>query len=189
MFTAVFAFVIIVFVVIIATAISVYNGLISLKNQVDRGWANIDVILKQRYDEIPQLIQIIEQYVQHEKAMIQKVADARARYGSATTTEDKIKASQEMSFVLKGIVAIGEAYPDLKSNANFIQIQNRLSTLENNLADRREVYNECVTNYNTRTSQFPDVIFARMLNFQEREFFKVTENEKQLPNLKMNLGA
>lgn len=189
MFTAVFVFVLIVFGIIVATVISVYNGLISLKNQVDRAWANIDVILKQRYDEVPQLIQILEQYVQYEKSVIQKVMDARAHYGSAASTQDKIKASQEMSFALKGVFAIGENYPELKSNNNFTHIQTRLSSLESTLADRREVYNEAVTNYNTRILQFPDVIFSRMMNFGEKELFKVSEAEKQLPNLKMNLGT
>lgn len=189
MFTAVFIFFLLVMFILLSTAISVYNGLIALKNQVDRAWANIDVILKQRFDEIPQLIQILEQYAQYEKSVIQKVMDARAHYGSATSPGQKIEASKELSLALKGVMAIGEAYPELKSNSNFTHIQTRLSDLENNIADRRETYNEAVTNYNTRIAQFPDVIFASMLQFKERELFRVSEAEKALPNLKMNLGV
>jgi LemA protein len=189
MFTAIFIFFLLVIFILISAAISAYNGLIALKNQVDRAWANIDVILKQRFDEIPQLIQILEQYVQYEKSVITKVMDARAHYGSAQTTGQKIAASKELSVALQGVMSIGEAYPELKSNANFTHIQNRLSELENSIADRRETYNEAVTNYNTRIAQFPDVMFASMLQFKEREMFRVSEAEKALPNLKMNLGV
>jgi LemA protein len=173
----------------VATSISIYNGIVMLKNQVDRAWANIDVILKQRYDEIPQLIEVLEQTAQYEKSVIQKVMDARAQYGSARSPDEKVSASQEMSFALKGIFAIGEAYPELKSNANFTHLQNRLSALEGQLTDRREVYNEAVTNWNTRIAQFPEILFRSFMNLQERMLFQVTEQEKARPKLKMNLGV
>src|ERR1700752_2656237 len=108
--------------------IGMYNGLVPLRNQVERAWANIDVILKQRYDELPQLIQVIEQYVGHESDMLKTLAEARTRYGQAQSVTDKIQASQEMSFALRGIGAIGEAYPQLLSNQNFQQLQTRVSS-------------------------------------------------------------
>ena len=180
------------FVLIIAVgvgimAVGMYNGLISLRNQLERAWSNIDVILKQRYDEIPQLIQVIEQYAGYESGLLQKLAEARKHYGAAQSIPDKIKASQEMSLALSGVMAIGEAYPELKANQNFVQLQSRISQLENSIADRREAYNEAVTNFNTRIDQFPDLFAARLLNYSRQEFFKVTEAERTAPSLKMNL--
>jgi LemA protein len=167
--------------------VGIYNGLVRLKNQVERAWANIDVLLKQRFDEIPQLVQVIEQYSNYEAGLLQKIADARANYGQSKSIGDKIQASQEMSLALKGIFAIGEAYPELKANQNFIQLQSRVSELENMIADRRESYNEAVTNFNTRIEQFPDVFAARFLNYRAQELYQVAESEKALPNLKMKL--
>lgn len=172
---------------LLVMSVNIYNGLVSLRNQVERAWANIDVILKQRYDEIPQLIQVIEQYANYEAGVIKKLADARSFYGRAHTVEEKIKSSQEMTMALSGVLAIGEAYPELKSNQNFSNLQSRISVLESTLADRREVYNETVANFNTRIEQFPDVLAARLLNYQRQTMFQVTEVEKKMPNLKMNL--
>ncbi|MES2768759.1 MAG: LemA family protein [Bdellovibrionota bacterium] len=180
-------FVLIVGIVFFSMGINIYNGMISLRNQVERAWSNIDVILKQRFDEIPQLIQVIEQYAKYEAGLLEKIAEARKHYGEANSVTDKIKASQEMSFALKGIIAIGEAYPELKANQNFVQLQSRVSNLESMLADRREAYNEAVTNFNTRIDQFPDVFVAKLLNYQRQDFFNVEESEKIKPSLEMNM--
>lgn len=179
--------ILVVGVILLGMGINIYNGLVSLKNQLERAWSNIDVILKQRHDEIPQIIQVIEQYATYEAGMIEKVAEARSRYGQASTVSEKIKASQEMSLALKGVIAIGEAYPELKANQNFIQLQTRISQLENSISDRREGYNETVANFNTRIDQFPDVFVARFLNYQRQDLFQATEAQRQAPNLKMNL--
>ncbi|KYG66322.1 hypothetical protein AZI86_04505 [Bdellovibrio bacteriovorus] len=172
---------------LVAMAINIYNGLISLRNQLERAWSNIDVVLKQRFDEIPQLIQVIEQYVGYESDLLKNLAQARSHYGSARNVSEKIEASREMSFALQGVIAIGEAYPDLKSNQNFVQLQSRVSALENMISDRRETYNEAVANFNTRIDQFPDVFAARILNYQRQDMFQATELERQAPSLKMNL--
>lgn len=164
-----------------------YNGLISLRNQVERAWSNIDVILKQRFEEIPQLIQVIEQYASYETNLLQNLAEARSHYGSAQNIGDKIKASQEMSLALKGIMAIGEAYPELKANSNFVQLQTRVSQLENMISDRRETYNDAVANFNTRIDQFPDVFAARFLNYQRQVLFEASNLERTTPSLKMNI--
>ena len=167
--------------------LNVYNALVRLRNQLERAWANIDVILKQRSDEIPNLVQVIEQYAGYEAGLLQKLAEARSNYGRAQNGDEKISSSNEMALALSGVFAIGEAYPELKANENFNTLQQRISQLETTLADRREVYNETVANFNTRLDQFPDVIAARILNYQRQTMFQVSETEKQMPNLKMNL--
>ncbi len=172
---------------LVVMAINIYNGLVSLRNQLERAWSNIDVILKQRFDEIPQLIQVIEQYAGYESQLLKSLVNARANYGSARTVDEKIQASGAMSIALQGVAAIGEAYPELKANGNFVQLQTRVSQLENTIADRRETYNEAVANFNTRLDQFPDVFAARMLNYQRQTMFAVSEAERATPSLKMNL--
>ena len=169
--------------------ITIYNSLVSLKAQIDRSWANIDVILKQRFDEIPQLIQVVEQYAGYEQATLQKIIAARNHYSQAHTTEEKVAAANEASKAFGGLLALGEAYPELKANNNFIHLQSRVSSLEEQIADRREHFNETVTNYNTRIQQIPDVIFARMLGYSQHSLFKVDAAETVRPNLKMNLGT
>ncbi len=180
-------FVAVVLVGLTFVFLNVYNGLVALRSQLERAWSNIDVILKQRFDEIPQLIQVIEQYAGYEAGVISKLSEARTRYGQASSVAEKIKASQELSVALSGVLAVGEAYPDLKANVNFAQLQSRISQLESTIADRRESYNETVANFNTRIDQIPDVFVARFLNYQRQEMFKVAEIEKQAPSLKMNL--
>ncbi len=167
--------------------VGIYNGLVGLKTQLERAWSNIDVILKQRFDEIPQLIQIIEQYVQYESDLLQKLIEARTQYGAANNVSEKIHASNDMSLALRGVAAIGESYPDLKSNNNFSQLQGRISALEESISDRREGYNEAVTNFNTRIAQFPDMLAAQFLGYRQQELFKATEAEKEKPNLTMKL--
>jgi LemA protein len=168
-------------------ALNVYNGLVSLRNQVERAWANIDVILKQRFDEIPQLVQVIEQYTGYEAGILKELAEARSHYGSARNVSDKIKSSQDLSVAIQGVMAIGEAYPELKANKNFIELQGRISSLESTIADRRETYNEAVANFNTRIDQFPDVLAANLLGYQRQVLFRASEAERAQPNLKMNL--
>ncbi len=168
-------------------AVNAYNGLVSLRSQLERAWSNIDVILKQRFEEIPQLIQVIEQYAGYESGLLKSLAEARNGYGRAQNVGEKIKASQDMSLALQGVVAIGEAYPALKANENFNQLQSRISSLENMISDRRESYNEAVANFNTRIEQFPDVFAARLLNYSRQDMFKATELERKAPPLKMDL--
>ena len=166
---------------------NMYNGLVFLRTQLERAWSNIDVVLKQRYDEIPQLIQVVEQYAGYEAGVLKELATARTHYGQAQSIPEKIDASKEMSLALRGVMAIGEAYPELKSNQNFSQLQKRISDLENTIADRRESYNEAVANFNTRIEQFPDLFAARMLNYQRQQMFEAAAQEKTIPSVKMNL--
>ncbi|HTL12161.1 MAG TPA: LemA family protein [Bdellovibrionota bacterium] len=172
-----------------AWCVTVYNGLISLKNQVERAWANIDVLLKQRFDEIPQLIQVLQQFVGYEQSTIKKLVDARKSYGAAASVEEKVRAAGDLSLALKGVVAIGEGYPELKSSNQFSQLQTRISALEDALSDRRETYNECVVNLNTRIEQFPDVFFAGMLGYARLPVFEVSAPEREKPSVNLRLAG
>lgn len=166
---------------------NMYNGLVNLRHQVERAWANIDVILKQRFDELPQLIKVIEQYAGYEAGILRELAAARSRYGAAKSIDDKIGAATDVSMAFRGLAALGEAYPELRANQNFLQLQTRVSELENMIADRRESYNESVANFNVRIEQFPDVLAASLLGYQKQNLFHVADGEKQKPSLEMKL--
>ncbi len=167
--------------------IMVYNGLISLKENIKKSWANIDVILKQRYDELPKLISVCESFAQFEKGVIDRITKARENYGQARTVGQKSKASGEVSGALMGLFAVAENYPELKTNENFMQLQKRISHLEESLADRREFYNDSVNNYNIRIKQIPDVFIANMLRYQDEELFQVSEQERQDVDINIKL--
>lgn len=185
--SAILIFILILGILSIFLMLSLYNGLVSLRQQVIRAWSNIDVILKQRHDEIPQLIKIIEQFTQYERATIDRVVQARQAYLNARSIPEKIGASKETSQALNGILAIGEAYPELKSNAQFVQLQTRISALEGTLADRRENYNESATNFNTKIMQIPSNFMANMLGYTECPMYTVEREEKTMPSLSLDL--
>lgn len=174
--------------VVIAMCITIYNNLVGLNKQVDRSWANIETILQQRFDEIPQLVEVVEQYAAYEKNTLERVIKARSQYSSANNLDAKIESSNEMTSALRGLLALGEAYPDLKANQSFLHLQGRVSSLESNIADRREVFNETVTNFNTRLSQIPDVFFARLLGYVEKPLYHPPKEEMVRPSLKMKVG-
>lgn len=166
---------------------SMYNRLVTLRNQVERAWSNIDVILKQRFDELPQLMKVIEQYTGYEAGILKELAAARSHYGNAQSVDDKIRAATEVTTAFRGLAALAEAYPELRSNQNFLQLQTRVSELENTIADRRESYNECVANFNARIEQFPDLFAAGLLGYQRQNLYQVAEAEKRQPDLTMKL--
>jgi LemA protein len=164
---------------IIGYFITIYNGLISLKENIKKSWSNIDVILKQRHDELPKLISVCESYTEFEKGILDRLMKAREKYFKASGVTKKSEASNEVTAALQGIFALAENYPDLKANKNFMQLQGRISHLEETLADRREFYNDSVNNYNIRIKQIPDVLVAGMLSYRDEEMFKVSEKERQ----------
>lgn len=168
-------------------SISIYNGLVRLARNIEKSWANIDVILKQRHDEIPKLIKICEQFAQYERSTLEKVIALRAAAMQAVGLREKADKEGELTRALGGIFAVGEAYPVLKSNTNFVQLQQRISSLESELSDRRELYNDSVNLYNIRIHQFPDMIFSNMLGYAAKEMFRVSEEEKKDVDLSMNL--
>jgi len=165
--------------------ITIYNGLISLKENIKKSWSNIDVILKQRHDELPKLISVCESYAEFEHGVLDRLMKAREKYFKAKGVASKSEASNEVTAALQGIFALAESYPDLKTNKNFMQLQDRISHLEETLADRREFYNDSVNNYNIRIKQIPDVLIAGMLNFHDEEMFKVSQKERE--DVKINI--
>src|SRR5437867_8247388 len=151
-------------VVTIGYFVGIYNQLIQVKVNVDKAWSNIEVLEKQRYDEIPRLVKVCEGYMQYERETLEKVIAARTRYLAAQGPAAKAEAGSQMAGALKSLFAVVENYPELKANQNFMQLQGRITELENEIADRREFYNDSVTILNTRIEQIPYVLFARTLN-------------------------
>ena len=161
--------------------ISLYNGLVSLKHAVSKAWANIDVLLKQRHDELPKLVETCKQYMEYEQETLEKVMQARTSVASAQQSGDMAalgKAEGAMRLGLGSLFAVAEAYPDLKANETFQHLQARITGLENDIADRREFYNESVNNNNVRIEQFPDVIIARLFNFKDFTLLEFADEEK-----------
>ena len=178
----------IVFVVagIIGYGVTIYNGLVRLKNNIGKAWANIDVLLKQRHDEIPKLVKVCEGHMQYERQTLEKIVQARSMYMHATTVGQKAEANNMLTNALGHLFAVAENYPDLKANQGFIQLQNRVTSLEENIADRREFYNESVNAFNIRIQQLPDVIIARMLAYTPQEMFQVAELDRQDVDIAFN---
>ena len=173
-------FVIVLIIIgIISWFFTVYNGLIQVKENIKKSWANIDVLLMQRSDEIPKLIKVLKSFVKHEKKMFDNILDARTSYLGANSVSEKADADNRMSEALKSVFALSEAYPELGSNDNFLKLQERISGLENEIADRRELYNESVNNYNIRIQSLPDMFIANTLGLPQEEMFKVDENKKK----------
>jgi LemA protein len=160
-------------------AIILYNGLVRLRNENDRAWANIDVLLKQRHDEIPNLVETVKGYMQHEQQTLLAVTQARAASMSASSISQKALADVQVTSALRGLFAVAENYPQLKANDNFLKLQNRITELEERIADRREFFNDDVNTYNTRIGQIPDVFVASFMNLKPREMFKVTDEDRR----------
>lgn len=157
----------------------VYNSLVRLRNNINKAWSNIDVILKQRHDELPKLVETCKGYMKHEREVLERITELRTRWASATTMGERAKISDAISSALKTLFAVVENYPQLKANENFLQLQARISGLENELADRREFYNDSVNNYNIRIQSIPDKFIANMLGYKPMELFKAIEEERK----------
>jgi len=165
--------------------ITIYNSLVRLKNDIDKAWANIDVLLKQRHDELPKLIETCKGYMQYEQKTFQLITEARTAFMKASSVSEKAQADNMISGALKSLFAVSENYPELKANNNFMQLQKRISELEEKIADRREFFNDDVNTYNIRIQQLPDVFIAGMMHLQRRDLFKVTEEDRQDVEVKM----
>jgi LemA protein len=167
-------------------AIIIYNELVRLQNDNARAWANIDVLLKQRHEEIPNLVETVKGYMQHEQQTLLAVTEARAASLSAGSIGQKAQADLLITGALRGLFAVAENYPDLKANQNFLKLQNRISELEERIADRREFFNDDVNTYNTRIKQIPDLFLANIMNLKPRDMFKVSEQERQAIQVKLS---
>jgi len=173
----------------IGFVLTLYNSLIALKNDVVRAWANIDVLLKQRHDELPKLVRTCEGYMQHERAVFDALSQARGALMAAKSVGQRADAESQLSKALGQFFAVAEAYPDLKANQSFIQLQNRISDLENQVADRREFYNDVVTTFNTRIQQIPDKYVAEWLSLKPAEWFRASEIDREDVNIEFRKAS
>lgn len=156
----------------------IYNRLVALRQTGNQAWSDIDVQLKQRYDLIPNLVETVKGYAKHEKDTLEAVISARNAAMSAGNVTDQAAAENMLTGTLKSLFALSEAYPDLKANTNFLQLQAELSDIENKIAASRRFYNNAVAEYNTAQEQFPAVLLAKQFGFSHRDFFEVAASER-----------
>lgn len=156
-----------------------YNALIRLKNQVEEAFSTMDVYMKKRYDLIPNLVETVKGYAAHESGTLEKVTAARTAAMDATTINDKIKNENILNDTLKSLFAVSEAYPDLKANTNFMDLQHQLQTVEEDIANSRKYYNASVKNLNNKIEMFPSNIIAGMFHFSKQPFFEVGSGEER----------
>jgi len=172
-------------IVIVGMAIvGIYNRLITLRNRVDNAWSQIDVQLKRRYDLIPNLVETVKGYASHESGVFEAVTKARSAAINATGIEQQGMAENQLSGALKSLFAVAEAYPDLKANTGFLDLQAQLSEAENKIAYARQFYNDSVMSFNTAIQSFPNNILAGMFNFTAREYFEVEAAAAEVPQVK-----
>ena len=174
-----------VLVVIVFLLIGMYNSLVQLRVRADNAWSDIDIQLKRRHDLIPNLVETVKGYASHEKGTFENIAKFRSMAMQATGPVDKAAAENQLSGALKSLFAVAENYPQLKANENFLKLQNRISELEERIADRREFFNDDVNTYNTRIRQLPEVFLANLMALRPREFFKVSEDDRKLVEVKL----
>lgn len=171
--------IILVIVVLLAIwCVSLYNNLVKLRNNRENAFANIDVQLKQRHDLVPQLVATVKGYATHEREVLQRVTEARTAAMGATTINDKINAENALTSALAGLKVSLEAYPDLKANQNFMQLQNEIADLENKLAAVRRFFNSTTRELNNAVETFPSNIFAKMFGFKKEPMFEVPQEER-----------
>lgn len=179
----IFIAVIVVIILIIASLVGSYNGLVSKKENVATQSSNLDVMLQRRADLIPNLVNTVKGYTTHETEIINSITDARAKLVGSSNLQEKAKANDELTSALNALMVVVENYPDLKSSQNFIQLSDELAGTENRIATARRDYNESVKTYNTSIKTFPTNIIASMFNFEQSGYIEVTEAGKQVPTV------
>jgi LemA protein len=173
--------VIVVLAVILA---GIYNSLVVKRNKVENQWSQIEVQLKRRFDLIPNLVNTVKGYAAHESKTLEAVTGARTKFMSASTAEEKMQANGELSGILGRLFAVAEAYPDLKANTNFLQLQDELGKTEDKIAFSRQFYNDVVMEYNNAVAMFPTNIVAGMFGFRAKAFFRTEEEAYKAPEVK-----
>ncbi len=168
-------------VVVLGWAILTYNGLVTLRNQLENAWSQIDVQLKRRYDLIPNLVETVKDYMQFEQDVLTKVTEARAGAISAQGPAEQARAENALTGALRQLFAVVENYPQLKANENVMKLQEELTSTENRIAFARQFYNDTVMRYNTRLQTFPTNLIAGMLGFTQREFFETGDDAEREP--------
>ena len=181
--TIILIVIMVLIVLILLYVASTYNKLVHLRNLVKDQWAQIDVLLKRRADLIPNLVETVKGYAGHEKETLDAVITARNKAVSATTPEEEMKANGELTGALNRLFALTEAYPDLKANTNFLDLQNNLKETEDKIAYARQFYNDAVLKYKNKLEMFPSNLIAGMFNFKSESFFEATEAEKEVPKV------
>ena len=179
-----FIIVLIIVVVLAAYLISAYNGLIRRRNQIENAWSQIDVQLKRRLNLIPNLVETVKGYAAHEKDTLDAVIRARnAAVAAPDTPAAQAQAENALTGTLRQLFALGEAYPDLKANTNFLALQEELTATEGRVAYARQFYNDSVLGYNNKLQQFPTMYFAKMMKFERREYFEADEAARSTPTV------
>lgn len=158
--------------------VSIYNSLVQVRNNVDKAWKNIDVLLEQRHDELPKLVDACSAYMAHERETLQELVRLRGGYRSARSPEEKVAVENTLNRQMQRLAMVWEQYPDLKAVQSFLQVQERISALESSIADRREFFNDSINIYNIQIERFPHVIFARLLGYLRKAYLEVAEEKK-----------
>jgi len=170
-----------ILVLLVFWVIGLYNGLVKLRNRRQNAFADIDVQLRQRHDLVPQLVDTVKGYATHERELLTKITEARSAAMAATSIDDKIAAEQKLTTALQGLKVQVEAYPDLKANQNFLQLQEELSDIENKLAASRRFFNGATTEYNNKVESFPGNLIARNFGFKREVMFDLgVDGRKQM---------
>ena len=169
----------VIVIILVVDTIAMYNTFIKLKNNCDEAFATMDVYLKKRFDLIPNLVETVKGYASHEKETLEKVIAARNNLQNASTPEEKLAGENALQGTLKTLFAVAEAYPDLKANTNFLDLQNQLKTVENDIANSRKYYNAVVKQFNTKCEMFPSNIIASIFHFEKKPMFEVDSAEER----------
>jgi len=172
-------------VAIISFLISLYNKLVMLKFNVEKAYGNIDVIVKQRADEIPNLVNVAKHFMNYEENVLTRLTELRTSYSTTTDADKKTEIANETSKALTSFFAVSENYPELKSNNNFLELQTRVSELENKIADRREFFNDSVNLYNIGIHEFPNVLLAGMMGYKDRTLLEIATEEKHYDGVRI----
>ncbi len=174
----------VIIVLLLIYVMGVYNKLVTLKNRVKNQWSQIEVLLKRRADLIPNVVETVKGYATHEKETLDAVISARSKAVDAKTTEEEIKANGELSQALSRLLVVAEAYPDLKANTNFLELQRELKETEDKIAYARQFYNDTASTFNIQIEVFPSNIVASMFNFKQQLLFEAEEKDKEVPEVK-----
>lgn len=174
-------------IILILAIIGMYNGLVQAKIKVDNAWSQIDVQLQRRFDLIPNFIETVKGYMEHEKETFEKITELRSSWANTQSISEKANLDNQLSTALKTIMAVSENYPDLKSNQNFSELSEELRNTENKISFSRQFYNDTVTMYNTKLEIFPSNIIAGMFNFKARDLFKA-ESDEARKNVKVDFS-
>ena len=177
--------VVVLIVLLIVYVVAVYNSLVADRNKVKNAWSQIDVELQRRFDLIPNLVESVKGYMEHEEKILSEVADLRSSWASATTVAEKSTLNNQLTESLKSLMAIAENYPDLKANQNFLELQNELENTENKISYSRRDYNDTVTRFNIKLEAFPSNLVASAFKFEKEELFEV-EDDSVRKNVKVS---